>query len=94
MAAIGDGNIPTIKVEREDSRSVGPGELKVKSDPDSTGAHLGAPAVRTELDLRARLPRSADRGHRHRPPRAPRLRVAAQAQFASIRSSMGVLLPS
>ena len=48
MAAISDGKAPAIKVERDDSVTIGPGELKVKSDPDSTGA---SPSVMSEDDI-------------------------------------------
>ncbi|KAI9868985.1 MAG: hypothetical protein M1813_002808 [Trichoglossum hirsutum] len=48
MTTINDGNIPTIKVERDDGASAGLGELKVKSDPDSTGA---SPSAMSEDDI-------------------------------------------
>jgi TFIIF, beta subunit N-terminus len=48
MAATGDRNLPTIKVERDDSVTIGPGELKVKPDPESTGA---SPSAMSEDDI-------------------------------------------
>src|SRR5204862_1410414 len=70
-------------------RRLAPRPPPVVGHPDPARAHLGAPPVRSELDLRRRLPRRPDRRDRHGPARAEHVRgVAARPSLARARRLM------
>ena len=48
MATISDGNLPTIKVERDGNLAIGSGEPRIKPDPELTGA---SPSAMSEDDI-------------------------------------------